>query len=98
MNLKIQSVHFDADKKLLDFVEEKVAKLHHFYDGILGSDVVLKLDKSSDTENKVSEIKVLIKGHDMFAKKQGKTFEEATDLAVEALRSQIIKHKEKTQP
>ena len=70
MTLKIQSVHFDADKKLLAFVEEKVDKLTHYYDGIINSEVILKLDKSDAAENKIAEIKVHIAGNDLFAKKQ----------------------------
>lgn len=95
MTVKIQSVHFDADQKLLNFVEEKVDKLTQFYDGIINSDVTLRLDKSSDTENKIAEIKVHIAGNDLFAKKQCKSFEEAIDTSLDALRIQVKKHKEK---
>jgi putative sigma-54 modulation protein len=95
MTVKIQSVHFDADKKLLSHVEEKVNKLNTFFDAIIGSDVTLKIDKSSSTDNKVAEIRVQIPGNDLFAKRQCRTFEEATDTAVQALKQQIKKHKEK---
>jgi putative sigma-54 modulation protein len=95
MTINIQSVHFNADKKLLDFVNDKVEKLNTFYDGIISCEVTLRLDRSSTSENKISEIKVLGRGHEFFAKKQCSTFEEATDLAVEALKSQVKKHKEK---
>lgn len=97
MNINIQSIHFNADKKLIAFINEKAEKLLTFYEGIIGCEVILKLDKSSDSENKVAEIKLHIKGNDMFAKKQCKSFEEATDLCVEALRSQLKKYKEKKQ-
>ncbi len=97
MTVQIQSVHFDADKKLLAFVEERVDKLTHFYDGILTSEVILKLDKSSDAENKIAEIKLHIAGNDLFAKKQCKSFEEAVDMSIEALKAQVKKHKEKVQ-
>ncbi len=95
MTIKIQSIHFDADKKLLEFVQEKVDKLHQFYDGIIKSDVILRLDKSSDTENKVAEIRVYIPGNDLFAKRQCKSFEEAIDTSLNALRIQVTKRKEK---
>ncbi|HSH65126.1 MAG TPA: ribosome-associated translation inhibitor RaiA [Bacteroidia bacterium] len=95
MTVKIQSVHFDADKKLLEFVQEKVDKLTQFYDGIINSDVTLRLDKSSDTENKVAEIKVHIAGSDLFAKKQCKSFEEAVDTSLNALKIQVKKRKGK---
>lgn len=95
MTVKIQSVHFDADKKLLDFIQERVNKLTTFYDGIITSEVVLKLDKSDSAENKIAEIKVHISGNDLFAKKQCKSFEEAVDSSLDALKTQVKKHKEK---
>ncbi len=94
MTPKIQSVHFDADKKLIGFINEKVSKLNQFHDGIIGSDVILRVDNSS-TDNKTAEIKLHLKGSQLFAKKQCSTFEEAVDTAVDALRTQIKKHKEK---
>jgi putative sigma-54 modulation protein len=95
MKLKVQSIHFDADTKLLRFVEEKIDKLSQFYEDIIDSEVFLRLDKSTDKENKITEIKINTPGRTMFASEQCKTFEEATDSAVEALRRQITKHKEK---
>ncbi len=95
MKIKVQSIHFTADKKLLQFVEEKVDKLFQFYDNIVDSEVYLRLDKSENTENKIAEIKINIPGKTLFAKEQCKTFEEATDVAIEALRKQITKQKEK---
>jgi len=95
MKIKVQSIHFTADKKLLQFVEEKVDKLFVYYDQIIDSEVFLRLDKSDTSENKIAEIKINTPGKILFAKEQCKTFEEATDTAVEALRRQITKHKEK---
>jgi putative sigma-54 modulation protein len=95
MRVKIQSIHFDADAKLLNFVESKVDKLNTYSNAIIDSEVFLRLDKSSSHENKVAEIKLLVPGNDLFAKRQCKTFEEATDQAVEALRRQLKKQKEK---
>ena len=95
MKINISSVHFKADQKLEDFIQERIEKLSGIYDGIIGSEVTLKLDKSNNTDNKVTEIKLFIRGNDLFAKKQCKSFEEATDSAVEALRKQLTKHKEK---
>lgn len=95
VNLKISSLHFDADKKLLAFVQEKVDKLGQYYDKIIDGDVILKIDNNSTGENKIAEIKLSVPGNDIFAKKQCKSFEEATDSAVEALRRQLKKHKEK---
>jgi putative sigma-54 modulation protein len=95
MEIKIQSVHFDADKKLLAFIEQKVGKLKIIHDRIVKSEVTLRLDKSDKNENKITEIKLHVPGNDLFAKKQCSTFEEATDLAIEALKTQIKRYKEK---
>lgn len=97
MYLKINSVHFDADKKLEDFIESKVNKLNRVYDDIIGAEVYLRLEKNQNMENKIAEIKLEIPGvSDIFVKKQSKTFEAATDTAVEALRRQLKKHKDKS--
>lgn len=95
MTIKIQSVHFDADKKLLEFIQERVDKLNLYYDGIINSEVILKIDKSEGAENKIAEIKLHIPGNDLFAKKQCKSFEEAIDTSIDALKIQVKKHKEK---
>ncbi len=95
MTINIQSVHFNADKKLIGFINDKVEKLNTFYDGIINSEVTLRLDKNSNNENKIAEIKMLGSGHEFFAKKQCASFEEATDLACEALKTQVKKYKEK---
>jgi putative sigma-54 modulation protein len=95
MKLKVQSIHFDADRKLLTFVEEKIEKLTHFYEDIIDGEVFLRLDKSSEKENKIAEIKLNTPGKTMFASEQCRSFEEATDSAVDALKRQITKYKEK---
>lgn len=95
MDLKIEAVHFDADKKLLDFVEDKVQRLEQIFDHIVLGEVYLKLGSASEKENKVAEIKIAVPGKELFAKKECKSFEEATDLCVEALKKQVRKHKEK---
>lgn len=95
MDLQVHSLHFDADKKLIEFVNIKVNKLKTYFDKIIAGEVVLKIDKAMDSENKVAEIKLMIPGKELFAKKQCKSFEEATDLACEALRRQVDKHKGK---
>ena len=95
MNIQIHTVRFDADKKLTDFVRQKVAKLMKFGEGIVNAEVYLRLDKDQEGENKISEIKLDVSGKPLFAKKQSKTFEEATDDAIDALKKQIVKHKQK---
>jgi putative sigma-54 modulation protein len=88
-------VHFDADKKLIDFANEKVNKLSNLYEGLINCEIILRLDKSSSNDNKVAEIKLLAKGHELFSKKQSLSFEESIDLACDALKTQIKKYKEK---
>ena len=95
MTLKIQSVHFDADKKLLEFIQGRIDKLTQLHDGIIRSDVTLRIDKSSAADNKIAEIRVHIAGNDLFAKKQCKSFEEAVDVSIDALKTQVKKRKEK---
>ncbi|MBY0244962.1 MAG: ribosome-associated translation inhibitor RaiA [Sphingobacteriaceae bacterium] len=97
MKIRVQSIHFKADEKLLTFIQEKADKLDHFFDQIISGDVYLKLENVGDEENKITEIKLSVPGATIFAKEQCKSFEEATDLAVESIRKQINKHKEKLQ-
>ena len=95
MNIKVNSVRFDADQKLIDHVNKKVNKLGQFFDGIIGAEVFLRLENVQDDENKIAEVKLLIPGNDLFVKKQSKTFEEAINKAVETLNRQVTKYKEK---
>jgi len=95
MNIKISSVHFKADGKLETFIKEKVQKMQSIYEGIIGSEIILKLENTENRDNKMVEIRLVVRGYDLFAKKQAKSFEEATDQAMEALKKQLIKHKEK---
>jgi putative sigma-54 modulation protein len=95
MNIQIHSVRFDADQKLIDFVHQKLEKLTQFGDDIVNAEVYLRLDKDQDRENKISEIKLELPGGPLFARKQSKTFEEATDEAMDAIKVQITKHKQK---
>jgi putative sigma-54 modulation protein len=95
MNIQIHSVRFDADKKLIDFVNQKLVKLTQYGEDIVSAEVYLRLDKDQERENKISEIKLEYPRGPLFAKKQSKTFEEATDQAIDALKKQITKHKHK---
>jgi putative sigma-54 modulation protein len=97
MKITIQTPDFKADKKLIEFVEEKTEKLGKFSDRILEASITLKLDKSDTRDNKISEIKLVIPGHDLFAVKQSHTFEEATTKTIDALKSQVLSWKEKMQ-
>lgn len=96
MNITVQSIRFDADRKLIEFIQRRANKLDQFFDRIIDGECYLKLENVEDEANKVTEFKLNIPGNQLFAKGQAKSFEEATDLAVESLRRQISKHKTKT--
>jgi putative sigma-54 modulation protein len=96
MEVIINSVHFTADPKLLEFINKKVTKLDTFFDGIINAEVTLRVLKPETPKNKISEIKISMPANGyLFAKKEADTFEEATDLAIDAMRKQLSKYKEK---
>ena len=95
MKVTINSVHFKADQKLEEFINEKVSKLNKVHDGIIGAEVSLKLENTDSPENKTVDIRMNMKGYDARASKTAKSFEEATDLSVDALKKQLLKSKEK---
>jgi putative sigma-54 modulation protein len=94
MKLQVHSIHFNADVKLIDFIQKKIDKLETFYDRMVDGEVFLRLNNEG-IENKTVEIKLKVPGNQLFAKEQAKSFEEATDLATEALRTQLKKFKTK---
>lgn len=95
MKVSIKSVHFKADSRLEQFIEKKVGKLSGLYEGVIGSEVTLKIDKAETKENKIAELRLQIPGYDLYAKKQSNTFEEAADTAIDALKKQLERHKGK---
>ena len=97
MRLQMQAIHFDADPKLLSFIQQKLDKLDTFYDRITSGEVFLKLEKSDNAKlhTKLLEVKLYVPGGTMFVKEQGTTFEEATDLAIDSLKMQVKKFKDK---
>ncbi|RPD50733.1 MULTISPECIES: HPF/RaiA family ribosome-associated protein [Chitinophagaceae] len=96
MNVHIQSLHFDADQKLIDFVQKRLEKLATFHDRIIKVDVFLKLDNVVHTiKDKVVEIRVHVPKADFFVKSTSKTFETSFDEAFESLVAQVKRKKEK---
>ncbi len=96
MNVKKQAVNFDADQKLLDFIDKKVGKLETFYDKIVDAEVFLKtIQGSAQVKDKIAELKLNIPGKTLFASGESKSFEESVDMSVESVRKQLQKHKEK---
>jgi putative sigma-54 modulation protein len=95
MKVNTQSVNFAADQKLIDFIQKRMDKLDMYYDKIIQSDVYLKVENTSDKENKIFEAKVSVPGDSFVVKKQCKSFEEGADIAVASLQRQLKKRKEK---
>ncbi|MFK7797778.1 MAG: ribosome-associated translation inhibitor RaiA [Aureispira sp.] len=94
MEIRKQAVNFDADAKLFDFIDKKLAKLETFYDNIVSTDVFLKLEKTGQVQDKIAEIKVNVPGSTLIVKETSKSFEESVDLGTSSLRRQLIKYKE----
>jgi putative sigma-54 modulation protein len=95
MNVFVQSVNFNSDKKLIDFVEKRVEGLEKFHDKIIDVEVFLKVQNTSGKENKITELKINIPGSELIVKKENKTFEEGISAAVDSMKRQLKKSKEK---
>ncbi|MDA9316461.1 ribosome-associated translation inhibitor RaiA [Polaribacter sp.] len=95
MKVFTQSVNFNADKSLIDYTQAKVASLVKYHDKIVDAEVFLKVQNTSDKENKITEVKINIPGNELMVKKESKTFEEGVNLAVDSLKRQLKKSKEK---
>lgn len=96
MKLQVHSIHFDADVKLIDFVQRKLDKLETFYDRLVDGEVFLRINNEG-IENKTVEVKLRVPGSQLFAIEKARSFEEATDLAAEALIVQLKKFKHRLQ-
>ncbi len=96
MNVNIQTVHFDADMKLIDYVSKKMQKIGTFHDRVIKVDVFLKLDNVVHTiKDKIAEIRVHVPKQHFFVKASSKSFEESFDCALDSLVNQIKRKKEK---
>lgn len=98
MKVHTESVQFKADKKLLDFIDRKMGKLDNFFDRIIEADVKLKLENSGQVRDKVAEVRVQVPGQSLFVKEITKSFEQSIDSAVDNLRRQLTRYKEKLRP
>jgi putative sigma-54 modulation protein len=94
MKLQVHSIHFDADQKLINFIQKKIDKLETFYDRMVDGEVFLRLNNEG-IENKTVEIKLRVPGNQLFAIEKARSFEAAADLAADALRMQLKKFKTK---
>ena len=95
MKVNIHAVNFTVDKKLVDFVQDRLDRLEKYYDKVVFSDVFLKVEKTSEKENKIAEVKINVPGDDFIVKKQCKSFEEAIEQSAESIERLLLKRKEK---
>ena len=95
MNVKIQSVKFDADQRLLEFIETKMSKLERFAENVLSAEVILKVDKDHERGNKLATIKLDLPGAELVAEQRSTTFEESVDEGIAAIKKQLEKRKNK---
>ncbi|GAA4377714.1 ribosome hibernation-promoting factor, HPF/YfiA family [Hymenobacter koreensis] len=95
MKVQMQSVHFTADQKLLDFIQKRLDKLETFYDRVTEGEVIMRLNNKDGVDNKTVEVKLFVPGTTLFSQEDAGTFEAAADAAAEQLKKQLIRHKEK---
>lgn len=95
MKVNVQAVNFTVDAKLVRFIQERLDKVEKFYDKVVSATVYLKLDNTSEKENKIVEMNIGVPGDDIVVKKQCKTFEEAADQCGDAAERLLVKRKEK---
>ncbi|MGB6268879.1 MAG: ribosome-associated translation inhibitor RaiA [Olleya sp.] len=95
MKVNTQAVNFNANQKLLDFIQKRMNKLEMYYDKVIQSEVYLKVEKRSDKLNKIFEAKINVPGDSLIVKKQCKSFEEGVDVAGASLERQLKKRKQK---
>ena len=95
MEVKIQSIHFDATEKLQAFIEKKVAKLEKSFEDVQKVEVQCKVVKPATAQNKQSSLTVTVPGNTLFVEKTADTFEESIDLCVDSMKVQLKKFKEK---
>ena len=95
MQITINSVRFDADQKLLNFINKKIEKLIQFNDELISADVFLRIENATDKSNKLVEVKINTGFNELFASKKCESFEEAVDLVQDILIRQVKKNKQK---
>ncbi|MDE7402121.1 MAG: ribosome-associated translation inhibitor RaiA [Muribaculaceae bacterium] len=93
MEANIKAIHFDAKDKLTAFINKKIEKLTRRFEAITAADITLKVVKPETANNKEASIKLTTPPAELYASKTADTFEEAVDLCLEALESQLEKNK-----
>ncbi|MEK7255031.1 MAG: ribosome-associated translation inhibitor RaiA [Bacteroidota bacterium] len=95
MKVHTESIQFKADQKLVDFVVQKVNKLETYFDRIIDAEVKLRLENTGQVRAKIAEVQLQVPGQRLFAKETDKTFELSVDRAVEDLRRQLTRYKDR---
>lgn len=97
MKINTTSIHFDADQKLLDYIQKKISKLDQFFDRIIDTQIFLKLENNGQVRDKIVEVKLLVPGDVLIATETSKTFEASADAAVDNMKRQLSRYKERLQ-
>src|SRR4249920_3193917 len=97
MKINTTSIHFDADQKLVDYIQRKTSKLEQFFDRIIDAHIYLKLENSGQVKDKIVEMKLKVPGDILMATEVSKTFEASTDAAVDNMKRQLNRYKERIQ-
>jgi len=97
MKINTTSIHFDADQKLIDYIQRKTSKLDQFFDRIIDAHIYLKLENSGQVRDKIVEMKLHVPGDILIATEVSKTFEASTDAAIDNMKRQLNRYKERIQ-
>lgn len=93
MDIKVQSIKFDADQKLLEYIDKKVSKIEKFYDGIVRTEVSLSI--LADPQNKNVKMRVMVPGNELVVERNSDKFENAVVDCVDVLKGLLVSEKEK---
>lgn len=97
MKINTTSIHFDADQKLIDYIQKKTVKLDQFFDRIIDAHIYLKLENSGQVRDKIVELKLMVPGDTLIATEVTKTFEASMDAAIDNMKRQLNRYKERLQ-
>lgn len=95
MKVNVHAVNFSVDGKLVGFIEQRMGKLEKYYDRVVTNDVFLKVEKTSEKENKVAELRIHVPGDEFLVRKQCKSFEAAVEQCAESVERLLVKRKQK---
>lgn len=94
MRINVTARHFRAHDSLVSYAESEVAKLGHYYDGIMKCDLILKYEKPRKSD-KIAEAIVSVYGTRLAGKAQSDDFFKSIDAAIMKVLVQLKKYKAK---